>query len=155
MIAGLISIVYISISFYYLIKSDSLFLGTKYTYPKILKKVLMIIILIDIIVQGIYNTPFLVQEEEDSIIDNIFNSIGLIKVVDFRTYNVTNPTDASNETKTGYEEVVNIDQTIEVFAKAFIYLLMSLQLLIYESRSFKKYYLVYLLNRKNEAKNLH
>ena len=152
MIAGLISIVYISISFYYLIKSDSLFLGTKYTYPKILKKVLMIIILIDIIVQGIYNTPFLVQEEEDSIIDNIFNSIGLIKVVDFRTYNVTNPTDASNETKTGYEEVVNIDQTIEVFAKAFIYLLMSLQLLIYESRSFKKYYLVYLLNRKNEAK---
>ena len=155
MIAGLISIVYISISFYYLIKSDSLFLGTKYTYPKILKKVLMIIILIDIIVQGIYNTPFFVQEE-DSIIYVIFNSIGLIKVVDFNT----NGTIATNETmpingtdtNTEYEETVNIDQTIEVFAKAFIYLLISLQLLIYESKSFKKYYLVYLLNRKNEEK---
>ena len=29
---------------------------------------------------------------------------------------------------------------------------MSLQLLIYESKSFKKYYLVYLLNHKNESK---
>jgi hypothetical protein len=152
MIAGLISIVYISISFYYLIKSDSLFLGTKYTYPKILKKVLMIIILIDIIVQGIYNTPFFVEEDEESIIYLVFNSVGLIKVVDFKTNNITNTTDTTNTTNTEFEEVVNIDQTIEVFAKAFIYLLMSLQLLIYESKSFKKYYLVYLLNRKNEAK---
>ena len=138
MIAGLISIAYISISFYYLIKSDSLFLGTKYTYPKVLKKVLMIIILLDIFVQGIYSTPFFIQEK-DSIGYKIFNSIGLIKVVDFGK--------DSNE-----KETINIDQNIEVYGKAFIYLLMSLQLLIYDSRSFKKYYLVYLLSHKNEAK---
>ena len=137
MIAGLISIVYISISFYYLIKSDALFLGTKYTYPKILKKVLMIIILLDIIVQGIYSTPFFSQKE-GSLGYDIFNSIGLIKVVNF-------------EGEKNKEEI-SIDQNLEVFGKAFIYLLMSLQLLIYESKSFKKYYLVYLLNHKNESK---
>ena len=135
MIAGLISIVYISISFYYLIKSDALFLGTKYTYPKILKKVLMVIILLDIINQGVYSTPFFSQEK-DSLGYKIFNSIGLIKVVDFESG----------------EEDIEIEQNIEVFGKAFIYLLMSLQLLIYESKSFKKYYLVYLLNHKNESK---
>ena len=138
MIAGLISIVYISISFYYLIKSDALFLGTKYTYPKVLKKVLMIIILLDIITQGVYSTPFFSQEK-DTIGYYIFNSIGLVKVVDFGI--------DSND-----KENINIDQNIEVFAKAFIYLLMSLQLLIYDSKSFKKYYLVYLLSHKNEAK---
>ena len=63
MIAGLVSIVYISISFYYLIKSDALFLGTKYTYPIILKKVLMMVILLDIIFQGIYSTPFFSQKK--------------------------------------------------------------------------------------------
>ena len=99
MIAGLISIVYISISFYYLIKSDALFLGTKYTYPKILKKVLMVIILLDIINQGVYSTPFFSQEK-DSLGYKIFNSIGLIKVVDFESG----------------EEDIEIEQNIEVFA---------------------------------------
>ena len=141
MIAGLISIVYISISFYYLIKSDALFLGTKYTYPIVLKKVLMIIILLDIIVQGVYSTPFFSQEE-GTLGYKIYNSIGLIKVVDFGK-------NSSNK-----EEInkINIDQNIEVYGKAFIYLLMSLQLLIYESKSFKKYYLVYLLSHKSEIK---
>ena len=136
MIAGLISIVYISISFYYLIKSDALFLGTKYTYPIILKKVLMLIILLDIIFQGIYSTPFFSQKK-GSLGYNIFNSIGLVKVVDF-----------NSEKK----EEISINQNIEVFGKAFIYLFMSLQLLIYQSKSFKKYYLIYLLSRKNESK---
>ena len=138
MIAGLVSIVYISISFYYIIKSDALFLGVKYTYPIILKKVLMIIILLDIIIQGIYSTPFFSQEK-DSLGYKIFNSIGLVKVVDFGK--------DSNQ-----KEDINIDQSIEVFGKAFIYLLMSLQILIYDSKSFKKYYLVYLLSHKNESK---
>ena len=119
MIAGLISIIYISISFHYLIKSDSLFLGVKYTYPKALKKVLMIIILLDIFAQGVYSTPFF-NQEEDSLGYKILNSIGLIKVVDFGK--------ESND-----KENIKIDQNIEVFAKAFIYLLMSLQLLIYDS----------------------
>ena len=137
MIAGLISIAYISISFYYLIKSDSLFLGLKYSYPKVLKKVLMVIILLDIIAQATYSIPFF-NQKKDSTGYNIFNSIGLIKVVDFDT-------DQGNET-------VDIDQSIEVFGKAFIYLLMSIQLLIYESKSFKKYYLVYLLSHKTNSK---
>ena len=137
MIAGLISIAYISISFYYLIKSDALFLGIKYTYPKVLKKVLMIIILLDIISQATYSIPFF-NQKEDSTGYKIFDSIGLIKVVDF--------------SEDDEHESINIDQSIEVFGKAFIYLLMSLQLLIYESKSFKKYYLVYLLNHKNDSK---
>ena len=138
MTAGLVSIAYISISFYYLIKSDALFLGKKYTYPIILKKVLMIIILLDIIFQGIYSTPFFSQEE-GSLGYKIFNSIGLVKVVDF---------DKDPKKK----EEISINQSIEVFGKAFIYLLISLQLLIYESKTFKKYYLIYLLSHKNESK---
>ena len=141
MIAGLVSIVYISISFYYLMKSDALFLGTKYTYPIVLKKVLMIIILLDIIVQGVYSTPFFSQEE-GTLGYKIFNSVGLIKVVDF----------GKNTTNTEEINKIDIDQNIEVYGKAFIYLLMSLQLLIYESKSFKKYYLVYLLSHKSETK---
>ena len=173
MIAGLISICYISFSFYYLIKSDSLFLGIKYTYPKILKKILMFVILFDIIFQGIYSTPYICQEK-GSLGYKIFNSIGLIKVINFNEINTTsnvnktvndtiNDTISDNPNETLYEtlyatlnstanEQIEIDQKVEVFGKAFIYLLMSLQLLIYESKSFKKYYLVYLLSHKNESK---
>ena len=74
----------------------------------------LIINLIDIIVQGIYSTPFFAQEEEYV----IFNSKCLIKVFYFKI-NETNSDNIINPTKrinTEYEETVNIEQTIEVFA---------------------------------------
>ena len=134
MIGRLISILYITISLYYIINSELLYLGERYTYFKTLKKFLRTIILIDILIQGIYQTPF-VNPEKDDLSYKIFNSIGFIKVVFFEDKNE-----------------VKIDQSIQVFSKAIIYLLISLQILIYESSHFKKYYLIFLLENKNEFK---
>ena len=134
MIGRLISILYITVSLYYIINSELLYLGERYTYFKTLKQFLRTIILIDILIQGIYQTPF-VNPEEDEISYKIFNAIGFIKVVNFEN-----------------ENEVKIDQSIQVFSKAIIYLLISLQILIYESSHFKKYYLIFLLENKNEIK---
>ena len=137
MIGRLISIFYATLSLYYLINCELLYLGEKYTYYKSIKKILRTIILIDIIVQGIYQTPF-VSPDTDDLSFKIFNSIGFIKVVNFEEIDG--------------KEKITIDQSIQVFSKAIIYLLISLQILIYESNHFKKYYLVYLLENKNEFK---
>ena len=138
MIGRLVSVVYVTVSFYYLINSELLYLGEKFTYFIVIKKVLRIVILIDILGQGIYQIPFL-NPEKDTIFYNIFNAIGFFKVIDFYV----------NED--GEEEIL-IDQSMQVFSKAIIYLLISLQILIYESSHFKKYYLVYLLENKNDFK---
>ena len=58
MTAGLISVIIFWVCFYYLIKRDSIYLGHEYSYPKVIKATLMIIVL-DIIIQGIYQYLFL------------------------------------------------------------------------------------------------
>ena len=60
MIAGLISVIVFWVFFYYLIKRDSIYLGHEYSYPKVIKATLMIIVLIDIIIQGIYQLLFFI-----------------------------------------------------------------------------------------------
>ena len=134
MIGRLISIIYVTVSLYYLINCELLYLGEKYTYFKAIKTVLRTVILIDIFLQGIYQTPFL-NPETNSFLYNIFNAIGFIKVIEIEE-----------------KGEIKIDQSIQVFSKAIIYLLISLQILIYESNHFKRYYLVYLLENKNEFK---
>ena len=138
MIGRLVSVVYVTVSFYYLINSELLYLGEKFTYFIVIKKVLRIVILIDILGQGIYQIPFL-NPDNETFLYNIFNAIGFFKVIDF------------TKNKDGEEEIT-IDQSMQVFSKAIIYLLISLQILIYESSHFKKYYLVYLLENKNDFK---
>ena len=130
MTAGVLSALYFGICFYYLFKSDSIFLGLEYTYPKAIKTFLRIMVLIDIIIQGIYQLPFFSMEDDDLRL-KIFRAIGLIKVVNISSNN----------------EISAIQQ-LEIFGKALIYFLMSLQNLIYNSKNFKRYYLVYLLENK-------
>jgi hypothetical protein len=130
MTAGILSAIYFGLCFYYLIKSDSIYLGLEYTYPKAIKTTLRIIVLIDIIIQGIYQLPFFSMKDDD-IRFKIFRAIGLIKVVDI----------SSNDE-------INAIQQLEIFGKALIYFLMSIQNLIYNSKTFKRYYLVYLLENK-------
>jgi hypothetical protein len=131
MIAGLLSIFYVCICINFLVKSDSIYLGKKYYYPRAIKKLLKITILIDIILQAIYQTPFFTQDE-NSPAYKIFHTIGLIKVVDFE------------------ENEINIQlvKMVEVIGKALIYFFISFQTLIYNSSNFKKYYLIYLLGHK-------
>ena len=131
MIAGLLSIFYVSVCLYFLVRSDYIYLGKKYYYPKAVKNLLKITILIDIILQAIYQTPFFTQNEESPAY-KIFRAIGLIKVVDFD----------ENEIK------INFVQMAEVIGKALIYFFISFQTLIYGSSNFKKYYLIYLLGHK-------
>jgi len=131
MIAGLLSIFYVSICLYFIVRSDYIYLGKKYYYPKVIKKLLKITILIDIILQAIYQTPFFTQNEESPAY-NIFQAIGLIKVVDFNDNEI----------------IINFIQMAEVIGKALIYFFISFQALIYGSSNFKKYYLIYLLGHK-------
>ena len=128
MTAGPISCVYFAVSFYYLMKSDCIFLGQEYSYPKAIKRSLRIIVLIDIILQGIYQLPIF-QDESVFAID-IFASLGFVKII-----NVKN-------------DEIQSELQFEIFGKALIYFLMSIQNLIYNSKTFKLYYLVYLLENK-------
>jgi hypothetical protein len=123
MTAGIISEIYFAICFYYLVKSDSIFLGIEYSYPKAIKKTLRIIVIIDVLIQGLYQIPFFHMQGD--IFGNIFNAFGFIRIDDTNTI-----------------------QQLEIFGKVLIYFLMSIQNLIYNSTNFKRYYLVYLLESK-------
>jgi hypothetical protein len=135
MIGRLISIFYVTVSLYYLINCELLYLGEKYSYFTTIKKVLRIVVMIDILVQGVYQTPF-VSPDKDDITLPIFDAIGFIKIITFN--------EETNE--------ITISQSVLVFCKAIIYLLISIQIIIYESSRFKRYYLIYLLENKNEFK---
>ena len=128
MTAGPISCIYFGAGFYYLIKSDCIFLGQEYSYPKAIKRSLRIIVLIDIILQGIYQLPIFYDGTE--ITYKIFSSLGFVKII-----------------KVDDNEIQS-DLQLEIFGKALIYFFMSLQNLIYNSKTFKLYYLVYLLENK-------
>ena len=145
MIGRLISILYVTISLYYLINCELLYLGERYTYFKAVKTILRIVILIDIFLQGSYQIPS--DGELPSKITNAFESIGFIKVLKFNETIIT----TSQNTQIVETKII-IEQSLQVFSKALIYLLISLQILIYESYNFKLYYLVFLLENKNEFK---
>ena len=142
MISGLISILYITFSLYFLITSTRIYLGNKYFYPKAIKVLLRVIILIDISLQILYQSPYIDKKnsEDKKNIDNndhpngysILEIIGLNKILFF---------DSS------YEAIVDRDQMILVLAKAIIYLCMSLQVLVYSSQSFQEYYLSYIITK--------
>ena len=129
MTQGIFSAVYFGFSFYYLMKSDSLFLGQEYNYPKAIKKTLRIIVLIDITIQGIYQTPFFVMKHEDVRL-KFFKALGLVKAMDINN------------------DEINLMQKLEIYGKAIIYFIMSVQHFIYNSKFFKRYYLAYLLENK-------
>ena len=129
MTAGILSTVYFGTCFYYLIKSDNIYLGEEFTYPKAIDRTLRIIVLIDITIQGIYQTPFFIMNADD-IRYKLLSALGFIKVMDLNN----NEIDASNK--------------LDIYGKAIIYFFMSVQHFIYDSKYFKRYYLAYLLENK-------
>ena len=130
MTAGFLSTIYFGVCFYYLLKSDCLYLGQEYNYPKAVKRTLRIIILIDITIQGIYQTPFFSMKDDD-VRFKFFRALGLIKAMDIND-----------------DDEINTIQKLEIYGKAIIYFFMSLQHFIYNSKNFKRYYLAYLLENK-------
>ena len=136
MITGLLSIFYIIICFLYLINSDKIYLGRIYGYPQAIKRLLKICVIVDITLQIIYQIPYL-SPDQDSVFQKIFDVLGLIKLIDYEAENNT---------------VIKLisESILEVIGKPFIYFFLSLQIIIYNSKDFKKYYLTFLLNQKFE-----
>ena len=137
MITGMISIFYIVICFYFLINADKIYSGKIYGYPVAIKKLLKIFVIGDIVLQIIYQIPYL-SPDQDSVFQKIFEVLGLIKLVDYESG------DDGKEIKLIRSGIV------EVIGKPLIYFFLSLQIIIYNSKDFKKYYLTFLLNQKNE-----
>ena len=135
MVSGLISIFYLIISFVFLVNSHKIYLGIKYSYPKQIKKLLKICLIVDIIIQLIYQIPY-ISPEEDSILYKIFNTLGYSKLLKYL--------------ENSKIEIAS-SGLIEIIGKPLIYLIISLQTIIYNSKDFKKYYIIFLLNLKSET----
>ena len=121
MISGFISIFYIAFSLYFLITSTSIYLGSKYYYPRAIKKLLRITILLDITIQILYQAPYFSDETNEAL-----EIIGLNKILTFKKVE-----------DTGEMEVeLSSEYLFLVLAKAFTYLFMSFQVLVYSSQSF-------------------
>jgi len=87
MVSGLISVFYITFSLYFLITSTSIYLGNKYYYPKAIKRILRIGILIDISLQILYQSPLdsreVSEENKQTTLHTILDIIGLNKILYF------------------------------------------------------------------------
>jgi hypothetical protein len=144
LISGFISIIYITISLYFLLTSTKMYLGEHYYYPRAIKVLFRIMILIDILLQIIYQIPLIHSKKEEDIetkVYQILGYIGLNKILSFK------------EDKEGnLEVIIGGEEMALVLAKVVLYLLMSFQLLIYSSRNFIEYYLAYLITKKYNLK---
>ena len=77
MISGLLSLFYIIISLYFLITSSKMYFGQKYFYPKAIKKILRVAIIVDIALQILYQMPqFYRDNSEKTTLDKILDVIG-------------------------------------------------------------------------------
>ena len=147
MISGLISIYYIIFSLYFLITSTRIYLGSKYYYPKAIKVILRISILVDIFLQILYQSPYIdtknVSDDTNSTFYKILEIIGLNKILSF------------DLSETGaFDAIVEGEQMILVMSKAFIYFFMSLQVLVYSSQNFQEYYLSYIITKNNNLRRI-
>ena len=141
MISGFISVIYIIISLYFLLTSTKLYLGEKYSYPRLIKKFLRIMILVDILLQIIYQNPYIdmkTQSDEESTFYTVLGYIGLNKIIAF-----------------GIDEEKNFSVDIGwaemflVLTKVLLYFLISLQILIYSSQSFLEFYFGFIITKNS------
>ena len=149
MVSGLLSLFYIIFSLYFLITSNRMYLGQKYFYPKAIKKILRIAIIVDIAIQIIYQMPYfsLNYSGEKSSFEKFLDIIGFNRIINYGKENE----------RTSYEDNKNdveiyTEQMILVFGKAVTYFFMGIQILIYSSQNFQEHYLIYLITREKELK---
>ena len=143
MISGLFSLFYITFSLYFLMTSNKIILGQKYYYPKAIKKILRVAILVDITIQIIYQTPFFSinqKSDDENILIRILEIIGVIKIINY----------GIDSNLKDFE--IDSDNMILVIAKAITYFFMGLQILMYSSQYFQEHYLIYIITRKENLK---
>ena len=136
MVSGLLSIFYIFFSLIFLMKGNAIFLGDSYYYPKTIKSVLRVAILIDIAIQTLYQTPYINPSSKANTFYTILKIIGFNKIINFGE-----DKDSANNFQ------IYSEQMILVLAKAFTHFFISIQILIYSSQDFQEYYLSYLLTK--------
>ena len=142
MVSGLISSIYITFSLIFLMKSSSLILGKKCDYPKAIKTFMRILILIDIIIQLIAQIPAL-NFSENTIVNHILKSIGISTIIQF----------GGNE-KEVKDFTVKQEEMVLVYAKAFTFFIMSIQVVVYNSDSFQNFYLYYIFTKKDISRKM-
>ena len=140
-ISGLLSIFYIIYSLIFLSQSNSMYMGEPYYYPKTIKTILRVAILLDITIQMLYQTPYLSPGPEGSGLYTILEIIGFNKIIFF-------------EENSAEKFEISLKEMILVFAKAFTYFFMSIQVLIYSSQDFQEFYLIYLLTKNNRIRKI-
>ena len=152
MISSLFSIIYITYSLYFLITSTSIYLGNKYSYPRRIKKILRMIILFDITIQILYQSPLInsdAKEDKDNFdFGKLLQMIGLNKILTFKHKEETD-----NSSK-DFQVVLDYEQLALVIAKAITYLFMSFQILVYNSQDFQEYYLSYIITKNNNLQRI-
>ena len=136
MVSGLLSIFYIFFSLIFLMKANAIYLGDSYYYPKTIKKILRVAILMDIAIQTLYQTPYINQSSETNNLDVILKIIGFNKIINFGE---------DNNSANNFQ--IFPEQMILVLAKAFTHFFISIQILIYSSQDFQEFYLSYLLTK--------
>ena len=94
----------------------------KYGYPKQIKKLLKICLIVDIIIQLVYQIPF-ISPGKDTVAYKIFNSLGYTKLLIYDNNGDNIDLDSSG--------------VIEYIGKPLIYFFISLQTIIYNSKDFK------------------
>ena len=140
MVSGLLSLSYIIFSLYFILTSNRMYLGEKYLYPKAIKKVLRVIIIIDIALQILYQNPFISKETgEKNILLTILNIIGFNRIINY-------------EKSKKDDIVINGEQLLLVFCKAITYFFIGIQILIYSTQKFQEYYLIYIVTFKKNLK---
>ena len=142
MVSGLISSIYITFSLIFLMKSSSLILGKKCDYPKAIKTFMRILILIDIIIQLIAQIPAL-NFSENTIVNHILKSIGISTIIQF-----------GGENKKVEDFKVKHEEMVLVYAKAFTFFIMSIQVVVYNSDSFQNFYLYYIFTKKDISRKM-
>ena len=140
MVSGLLSIFYIIFSLIFLMKSNAMYYGKPYYYPKAVKTFLRVAILIDIAIQALYQTPYINPNSTSNNLYTILKIIGFNKIISFGN--------------TADEFKIYKDQMILVLGKSLTYFFISLQILIYSSQDFQEYYLSYLLTKKNNMRRI-
>lgn len=130
---GAISAIYIGFVIYNLNTSYSIKRKKNFTFPRFIKYKFRFILILDILLQLIYQIPLDVFKQNEVV--NILNKIGI--------YKIKNDKYEINATQL-YE-----DKLALVLIKALTYLLLSIQVIIYSSNDFKDFYLKYILKNSN------
>jgi hypothetical protein len=140
--SGIISTIYIIFSLQFLYKSTDMILGKRFEILKASSGFFRVFLIIDLSLQMIYQLP-INNDINNSIISNdVLGSIGINKIHDFRDL----------ENKSTFD--INAGFLFQDIFKVSMYFLVSIMVLIYESNSFKEFYIKYIIIQRNRmAKN--